>query len=100
MYKAGYVMDEDTTDLAFRAVVRAIDDAEANDLAIPINATNMIHHIIDADMVNLLQREKITTNVTCMQPDDSTGTAGAARKMNYVFDDGDHKNLPLMEGRK
>ena len=96
----GVHMDEETADKAFWAVVKAVDDAEAEDLPLSANVTNMIHQIFEADHRNLLTREKQTTNVTCMQPDDSNGLEGAARRMNYVFDDGDHKNLPLTEGRR
>jgi hypothetical protein len=60
----------------------------------------MLHHIFDADLKHLQGREKLTTNLTCMQPDDSTGLSGAARKMNYIFDDSAHKDLPLTEGRR
>lgn len=100
MLDNGLEMDEATTDAAFWAAVQAVDDAEAKDLPLSANVTNMLHHIFDADLRHLLQREKLTTNVTCMKPDDSTGEEGAARRMNYVFDDGDHKNLPLAEGRR
>jgi len=100
MLNAGLKMDEETTDAAFWAVVKAIDTAEEQDQPLPTNVPQMIHHIFDADQHHLLTREKLTTNVTCMQPDESTGLAGAAAKMNYIFDDGDHKNLPLTEGRK
>lgn len=100
MLEAGLEMDEETTDKAFWAVVDAVDHAEAEDLPLSANITNMLHHIFDADHRHLLTREKLTTNVTCMQPDDSLGLEGAARRMNYIFDDGDHKNLPLTEGRR
>jgi len=33
-------------------------------------------------------------------PDEFTGLGGAAAKMSYIIDDGDHKNLPLTEGGK
>lgn len=100
MVKAGLVMDEETVDTAFWSVVHAVDTSEEQDLPLSGDVSRMIHHIFDADMHHLLQREKISTNVTCMQPDDTLGDEGAARRMNYVFDDGDHKNLPLMEGRR
>lgn len=100
MIDLGLEMDVETTDVAYWAVVNEVDRAEAEDLPLSTNVTSMIHHIFDADLQHLLVREKQTTNVTCMQPDDSTGLEGAARKMNYVFDDGDHKNLPLTEGRR
>lgn len=100
MLQAGLKMDEETVDAAFWEVVNAVDRAEVENQPLSADVTRMIHHIFDADMDLLLEREKITTNVTCMQPDDSGGLAAAARRMNYVFDDGDHKNLPLKEGRK
>ena len=84
MFDAGLEMDEETTDAAFWAVVNCVDDCEEQDLPLPANMTQMLHHVFDADRRLLLQREKITTNVTCMQPDDSQGMAGAARRMNYV----------------
>lgn len=97
---SGMAMTEENCDTAFWAVVNSIDEAEKQDLPLAANVTQMLHRIFDADQQLLLTREKQTTNVTCMQPDDSLDEAGAARKMNYVFDDGDHKNLPLMHGRR
>lgn len=100
MLEAGLEMDEETTESAFWTVVNAVDAAEAQDLPLTGNMTRLLHHVFDADMKLLSAREKLTTNLTCMQPDDSQGIEGTARRMNYVFDDGDHKNLPLKEGRK
>lgn len=91
-------MDETTVNAAFWEVVQAVDRAEIEDKPLEADVTRMLHHIFDADHKLLLQREQIRTNVTCMQPDDAD-EAGSARKMNYIFDDGDHKNLPLKEGR-
>jgi len=100
LIEAGAEMDEATTERAFWTVVNAVDDAEANDLPLSSDMSNMLHHIFDADLKHLLTREKITTNVTCMKPDESGGLDSMGKRMNYVFDDGDHKNLPLAEGRK
>eukprot|EP00537_Pseudo-nitzschia_pungens_P013144 CAMPEP_0172387372 /NCGR_PEP_ID=MMETSP1061-20121228/4681_1 /TAXON_ID=37318 /ORGANISM="Pseudo-nitzschia pungens, Strain cf. pungens" /LENGTH=523 /DNA_ID=CAMNT_0013116983 /DNA_START=145 /DNA_END=1716 /DNA_ORIENTATION=+ len=100
MQNSGVSMDDETVEAAFWSVVNTVDRCEAEDKALPGSVPRMLHKIFDADLELLLQREKQTTNVTCMQPDDSTGLAGAARKMNYIFDDGDHKNLPLTEGRR
>lgn len=93
----GIHMDEDTTNAAFRAVVNAVDRAEARDEAIPPAVPQMLHHIFDADLQHLLTREKITKNVTCMMPQTEGLTTHG---LNYVFDDGEHKNLPLEEGRR
>ncbi len=93
----GIHMDEETTDSAFRAVVIAVDRAEARDEPIPPSVPQMLHHIFDADLQHLLTREKITKNVTCMMPQTEGLTTHG---LNYVFDDGEHKNLPLEEGRR
>lgn len=100
MLASGLQMDEVTTNAAFWTVVQSINNAEENNLPLEANVTKMIHHVFEADHQHLLTRGKQTTNVTCMMPDDNIGIEGAARKMNYVFDDGDHKNLPLTEGRR
>lgn len=96
-------MDEETTDLAFWSVVEAVDRAEEEDRPLSGDIPMLLHHIFDADLRHLLQtRPKITTNVTCMQPDDGVGADGAARarRMNYIFDDMSHRDLPLTEGRR
>lgn len=90
-------MDEETTNSAFWAVVNAVDRAEARDEPIPATVPQMLHHIFDADLQHLLTREKITKNVTCMMPQTEGLTTHG---LNYVFDDGEHKNLPLEEGRR
>ena len=100
LLEAGAEMDEATTNEAFWAVVQAVDLAEAEDRALAADVPRMLHHIFDADLRHLLGREKITINVTCMQPDESQGLEAAARRMNYIFDDSAHKDLPLTEGRK
>jgi len=97
---SGMSMDEETVNLAFWSVVKSIEVSESNSTPLSSNVTQMIHHIFDADFQHLLTREKTTQNVTCMQPDESGGVEAKARRMNYIFDDGDHKNLPLTEGRK
>ena len=93
---SGMSMDEETVNFAFWSVVKSIEVAESNSTPLSSNVTQMIHHIFDADFQHLLTREKTTQNVTCMQPDESGGMEAKARRMNYIFDDGDHKNLPLM----
>ena len=93
----GLQMDEETTNSAFWAVVNAVDKAEARDEPLPATVPQMLHHIFDADLQHLLTREKITKNVTCMMPQTEGLTTHG---LNYVFDDGEHKNLPLEEGRR
>jgi hypothetical protein len=93
-------IDEATADEAFWAVVNAVDTAEQRDLPLPAEVPQLFHAVLDVDIQLLQQREKLTTNLTCMMPDESEDDAGAARRMNYIFDDADIKNLPLTEGRK
>jgi hypothetical protein len=100
LLQTGLQMDEVTTDAAFWEVVRAVDRAEKLDQPLSADVPRMLHHIFDADLRHLQSREKISTNVTCMQPDESHGLEGAARRMNYIFDDSAHKDLPLTEGRR
>ena len=84
LIESGLQMDESTTSQAFWAVVRAVDIAEKEDQPLSEEIPRMLHHIFDADLDHLITREKITTNVTCMQPRDD-GDAGNARAMNYIF---------------
>ena len=97
LMEQGLVMDEATTDAAFWAVVRAVDRAEAEDKPLSADVPRMLHHVFDADLRQLLTREKITKNITCMQPEESGLTTHG---MNYIFDDSSHKDLPLVEGRR
>eukprot|EP00581_Thalassiosira_minuscula_P006767 CAMPEP_0183707748 /NCGR_PEP_ID=MMETSP0737-20130205/4233_1 /TAXON_ID=385413 /ORGANISM="Thalassiosira miniscula, Strain CCMP1093" /LENGTH=516 /DNA_ID=CAMNT_0025935477 /DNA_START=12 /DNA_END=1562 /DNA_ORIENTATION=- len=99
LLEAGMQMDEETTDGAFWAVVNAVDRAEAQDEPLSGDVPVMLHHIFEADHRHLLTREKLQTNVTCMMPDEAMGIEGQARRMNYIFDDNSHKDLPLTEGR-
>jgi hypothetical protein len=99
LIEAGLEMDEPTTNAAFWKVVQAVDRAEAEDKPLSADVPRMLHHIFDADLKHLLGREKVTTNITCMQPRDD-GIEGKARAMSYIFDDSSHKDLPLEEGRR
>lgn len=99
LIEAGLEMDEATTNAAFWAVVRSVDQAEAQDKPLSADMPRMLHHIFDADLKHLLTRDQIRTNITCMQPKDD-GIGGKARAMNYIFDDSSHKDLPLSEGRR
>lgn len=94
-------LDATLTDVAFWTTVQAVDRAEARDEPLSADVATMLHHVFAADHELLIssQREHLRANITCRSPDDSSGTAGAARRMNYVFDDGDHKHLPLVDGR-
>ena len=95
---SGSELDEATTDAAFWSVVEAVDAAEAADAALPPTVPRMLHHIFDADLRHLSNREQHRTNVTCMQPKEEGLTSAA--QMNYIFDDSSHKDLPLTEGRR
>ena len=95
----GEMMDEATTDTAFWAVVEAVNLAEEEDTPLSANVPKMLHHIFDADLNHLLNREKLTTNVTCMQPKLS-GAASFGNSIGYLMDDLVHQDLPLKEGRR
>ena len=97
---SGIQMSEATASAAFWNIVNEVDRCEAQDKPLPTSVSRMLHHVFDADLQHLLTREKQTTNVTCMQPDDSGGIAARAQSMSYVLDDNEHKNLQLMEGRR
>jgi hypothetical protein len=92
-------MDEATTNAVFWAAVKAVDRAEEENNPLSADVPKILHHVFDADMRHLLCREKLTTNVTCMQPRHS-GAAAAAHGLSYIFDDSTHKDLPLKEGRR
>ena len=96
----GAEMSESDTEAAFWAVVKEVDRCEEEDLPLPGDVPVVLHHIFDADLRHLLTREKQTTNVTCMQPDEAVGTESKAKRLNYIMDDGCHKDLPLAEGRR
>lgn len=92
-------MDEETTTALFWAVVKVVDRAEEEDEPLSVDVPKLLHRIFDADMRLLLGREKLTTNVTCMQPKLS-GADNMNHALSYIFDDSTHKDLPLKEGRR
>eukprot|EP00956_Cyclotella_meneghiniana_P012051 scaffold17118_cov61-Cyclotella_meneghiniana.AAC.1 len=102
LLSSGHRMNEEVTAVAFWSAVNEVNRCEQHDQPLPSSLPRILHRIFEADMQHLLNREedKQTTNVTCMQPDDSGGIAARAQSMSYIFDDGEHKNLPLMEGRR
>ena len=100
LIESGAEMSESDSEAAFWAVVKEVDRCEEEDLPLPGDVPVVLHHIFDADLRHLLTREKQTTNVTCMQPDEAVGIESKAKRMNYIMDDGCHKDLPLAEGRR
>jgi len=97
LIEEGFELDEAATESAFWAAVKSVNRAEAQDKALSGDVPRMLHHVFDADLRHLLRREKITTNVTCMQPSESGLTT---QGMNYIFDDSAAKDLDLTEGRR
>jgi len=71
---AGLRIDEQTTEAAFWEVVNEVNRAEAQNEPLSGDVPTLLHHIFEADMQHLLSRAKISTNITCRQPDDSGGT--------------------------
>ena len=51
-------------------------------------------------MRQLLARDKLARNLTCLQPAEEGGVDAVAAGMKYVFDQAEHANLPLKEGRR
>ena len=96
---AGARMDEETAQAAFWAAVK-ISDSTPETAALPADVPRLLHRIFDADMHNLLNRDKIAQNRTCMQPAESGGVAGVAASLTYIFDYDAHADLPLKEGRR
>uniref|UniRef100_A0A7S1HJJ2 Fe2OG dioxygenase domain-containing protein n=2 Tax=Hemiselmis andersenii TaxID=464988 RepID=A0A7S1HJJ2_HEMAN len=91
-------MDEEMTDAVFWGVVKAVNRAEQEEKPLSTDVPNMLHRVFEADMRHLLGRQKLTTNLTCMQP--ALKGADCKASLTYVFDDAAHKDLPLMEGRR
>lgn len=100
LLQEGYQLDEEMTNAAFWEVVKAVDEAEEADQPLSGKIPQMLHFIFEADLQHLLQREHTRFNLTCMQPDESGGLGSSARRMNYIFDDSSHKDLPLAPGRR
>lgn len=97
---AGGRMDETAAHSAFWAAVAATE-ATKEDEALPVEVAGLLHHVFEADMQLLLERGRDVKNVTCMQPEHGQGGVQAVSAgMNYVFDNAEHANLPLREGRR
>ena len=96
---AGATMDGETAQVAFWKAVQLVEST-AEDEALSVEVPRLMRHVIDADMRSLREREKITQNVTCKSPVSEGGVAGASAGLGYIFDHGEHVNLPLKEGRK
>merc|ERR1711966_46329 len=54
LIQSGLQLDEQTTDAAFWAVVKAVDRAKALDQPLSADVPTMLHHIFDADLRHLL----------------------------------------------
>ncbi len=99
LVEAGAAFDEAAADAAFWAAV-ALVEATPDDEALTAEAPRLLHRVFDADFALLQRRERVTTNVTCMQPALEGGVEGLKAGIGYIFDDDDHANLPLKEGRR
>jgi len=96
---AGADMDADTAEAAFWAAVKVVDSMP-EDEALPTEVPRLLREIFDADMRQLLARDKLARNLTCLQPAEEGGVDAVAAGMKYVFDQAEHANLPLKEGRR
>lgn len=96
--EGGAEMDEQCAQSAFWAAVNAVEGTAEGE-ALSAEVPRLLQHVFDADLKQLLGREKLTTNVTCMQPAKS-GVEGVAAGLGYIFDYDAHANLKLKEGRR
>lgn len=86
----GCTMDADTTHDAFWAACE-LCETRPEDVPLSAQVPLLLHAVFDADMQQLLGRERNAVNVTCMQPaSDGTG---------YEIIDDELRDLELSEGR-
>ena len=69
----GAHLDDESVQAAFWLAVQLVESApEGSPPA--VEAPRLLHHVFEADMRHLLRRERVATNVTCMQPvEEGTG---------------------------
>ena len=77
--------------------MRVKQRTDAKDLPLPAKVPQMLHLVFEADLLHLLEREKIMTNFTCMQPTELELTSAG---MNYIFNNPSNRDLLLKEGRR
>ena len=86
----GVQLDEETVQHVFFLAV-AMAEATPQDGTLSEEVPPLLHHVFDADMEQLITRQKSVTNVTCMQP----VTVGSG----YEVINDDLLAVPLTEGR-
>lgn len=72
MLDAGATLDEETAQEVFWAAVQ-LCESKPEEVALSADVPRLLRHVFDADMQQLVLREKQTTNVTCMQPAEEGG---------------------------
>ena len=89
--EGGAALSESGVQEAFWVAVQLCEAAAAEGAPLPAAVPRLLHLVFDADHAQLLGREKVATNVTCLQPAEE----GAG---NNVIDD-ELASTPLREGR-
>lgn len=64
---AGAHLDDESVQAAFWLAVQLVESAPEGAPPV-VEAPRLLHHVFEADMRHLLLRERVATNVTCMQP--------------------------------
>ena len=80
---AGLETDKATTAPAVRVTANAVDRAKPDDRPLPANVVQILHLVFNANLRHLLERSKVRTNVTCMQPTELGLTSVG---MSYILD--------------
>ena len=83
LLNASLEMDKATMVAAVRITANAVDRAKADYRPLPADMMRMLHLVSSANLRHLLERSKVTTIVTCMQP---TGMGLTSAAMSYILD--------------
>ena len=98
LVEGGAVMDEDTAHDAFWAAVQmceTVPEGASLSPAVP----ELLAHVFDADMQQLIGRDKLTSNVTCMMPSADAPKTEKDHAPGYGVIDEKLEAVPLQEGR-
>ena len=102
LISAGAHLSEADADAAFWSAVRMAEGLTEGE-GMPTAVAQLLHAVFASDASALAARaasDAQTTNLTCLQPVEEGGVAGASVGLGYLFDDGAHADLPLKEGRR
>ena len=95
---AGAEMSDDVAQAAFCSAVQ-LCEAVPEGGGLSADVPRLLRHVFEADHRNLLNRERIATNVTCMQPADDAPKTRPEHDPGYGVVDDDLLAVPLKPGR-